>query len=474
MANIQKWSSQGYPFGLRLDSPPETLLDGECWSLENWEYSHVNNALRTAYGVTVKHEYTDDIQTLYPYKGKFLYSSGANLRQTDFTADISLGTLAGLERPVYAGWDGNVLIASGGQLQRLISSGTLSVLSNSPLCTFVTDRTGRVLVYHKSSDVVNYSTIGDENGWTNNPSDPSSAQYADVGYKDSNPIAAIDTLANDIVVYKTPSDGEVSGRIYRILGNPTSNDFAVNELTRRAHCFSAVSVKNNAFFVGYGGFLNLQGVIEYGDIGIVESGKNINNYLIQNMDSNARVWLVQSRKQIWIRGQNDKRVYIYHYVPRYQDGRGSFTVRTFEHQLNDVCEVGNQVYIAYGNKIAKLDDTTDKDDGKQIMCSLFGKDSVPSRRFIVIKRSFMAKNLIPGELNFTVGKRTENISFSASSPDIYNNTDDIMGNTNDIMGNGFTEFRDMGGGGNKSVQTSVLVKSGAIELRQLDYDYVEV
>ena len=63
MANIQKWSSQGYPYGLRLDSPPETLLDGECWALENWEYSHVNNALRTAYGVTVKHEHTDEIQT---------------------------------------------------------------------------------------------------------------------------------------------------------------------------------------------------------------------------------------------------------------------------------------------------------------------------------------------------------------------------------------------------------------------------
>ena len=472
MANIAKWSSQGFPFGLNWSSPQETISDGELYQGENVEYNYINNALKSVQGTEIKLTESADIKTGYPYIGSTLYNVGTSLYITsDFLSSTLLGTLTGSDDPVYASWDGSVLIASGGQLQEY-DGVSLTTIVGSPLSTYVTDRKGRVLAYNKNSDVLNYSAVGDRTGWVNNPADPSSSQFINVGYKDGNPIAAIDTLSNDIIVYKTPASGEVTGRVYRVLNEYP--DWQVDELSRKTHCFSAVSVGNNAFFVGYGGFLSLAGVQEYGDINIVEAGRNINNYLINNMDANAKIWLVQNRKQIWMKSQNDKRVYMYHYVSRYSDGRGAFTVRTFEHQLHDVWCVGKEVYIAYGNNIARLDETKDTDDGVQIVGAITGQNRVPSRRFIVIKRSFMAKNIIPGNLTFTVGKRTENISFNASSPDIYNNTDDIVGNTNDIMGTDFTNFRDMGGGGNRTVTVSIVIQQGSIELRQADYDYVEV
>ena len=471
MANIAKWSSQGFPLGLNWSSPQETIADGELYQAENVEYNYINNALKSCPGTEIKLTAGGDIKTGYSYLGATLYNVGTSLYSTDFSSSTLLGTLTGSDDPAYAQWDNKVLIASGGQLQ-IYDGETLSTIAGSPLSTYVTDRKGRVLAYTTASDVLNYSGVGDHTNWINNPADPSSSQFIDVGYKDGNPIAAIDTLSNDIIVYKAPASGEVKGRVYRVLNEYP--DWQVDELSRTTHCFNAVSVGNNAFFVGYGGFLNLAGVQEYGDINVIEAGRNINNYLIGNMDANAKLWLVQNKKQIWMKTQNDKRVYIYHYVSRYPDGRGAFTVRTFHNQLHDVWCVGNEVYIAYGNKIARLDETKDTDDGVQMTGTITGQNRVPSRRFIVIQRSFMAKNIIPGNLTFTVGKRTENISFLSSSPDVYGNTDDIYGNTDDIMANDFTEFRDMGGGGNRSVTVSIVIQSGSIELRQADYDYVEV
>lgn len=472
MANIHKWSSQGFPYGLNWSSPQETLADGELYQAENVEYNYINNALKSVQGTEIKLTGSADIMTGYPYLDSTLYNIGTSLyTTTDFSSSTLLGTLTGSDNPVYASWDGKTLIASGGQLQQYDGI-SLTTISGSPLSTYVTDRKGRVLAYNKASDVLNYSAIGDSTGWVNNPSDPSTSQFINIGYKDGRPISAIDTLSNDIIIYKTPANGEVTGRVYRLLGEYP--DWQVDELSRKVHCFSAVSVGNNAFFVGYGGFLNLAGVQEYGDINVIEAGININNYLINNMDANAKIWLVQNKKQIWIKSQNDRRVYMYHYVGRYSDGRGAFTVRTFEHQLHDVWCKGREVYIAYGNKIARLDETKDTDDGAQIVGTITGQNRVPSRRFIVIKRSFMAKNIIPGNLTFTVGKRTENIDFLASSPDVYGNTDDIVGNIQDIISDDFTQFRDMGGGGNRTVTVSIIVQKGSIELRQADYDYVEV
>jgi hypothetical protein len=348
LANIQKWSSQGFPYGLNWSSPQETIADGELYRAENVEYNYINNALKSVQGTEIKLTGAADIMTGYPYLGSTLYNIGQSLYiTTDFGTPVLLGTLTGSDTPVYASWDGKVLIASGGQLQ-IYDGVTLATISGSPNSTYVTDRKGRVLAYTKISDVLNYSAIGDavsSTAWVNNPSDASSAQFLQVGYKDGNPISAIDTLANDIIVYKTPASGEVTGRIYRVLGE--FPDWTVEELARKAHCFSAGSVGNSAFFIGYGGFLSLAGVQEYGDINVIETGRNVNNYLIKNMDANAKMWVVQNRKQIWFKTQNDKRVYIYHYVGRYPDGRGTFTVRTFEHQLHDVWCVGSEVYIAY-------------------------------------------------------------------------------------------------------------------------------
>ena len=58
-------------------------------------------------------------------------------------------------------------------------------------------------------------------------------------------------------------------------------------------------------------------------------------------------------------------LFIYHYLPRYNDGRGVFTSRKFTYSINSVVSVDKDVYVAYGNKIGILDESIDTDDGVQ-------------------------------------------------------------------------------------------------------------
>jgi hypothetical protein len=466
-------SSGGFPLGLDWSKNPENVPDGALVQAENCEYDYADGALRTAAGVTIKKDFGMPVDTLFrdDKNNTFYFSSGTNLYKTDLDRYTLLGTLTGLNRPVYCMFGGVCLVASGGLLQSVTNGVTLSTITGSPpVSHYVTTRQGRVLAYSLQSDVLNYSAIGNYANWTYNSNDASMGQYIDVGYKDPGNIMAIDFLSKVVMVYKQ------YGRAYKIVGEPPSA--TVEPVSQTASCLSMLAAENvddKAYYLGQGGLMSFAPTNDYGNVAPFEEGLNINAWIAKNIDANCQIWHVQPKKQLWVKCQNDKRIYLYHYIPRYNDGRGAFTVRTFTNQLSDVCCVGSGVYVAYGNKVGILDASTDQDDGEQIQTAITGNNKLTQKHSILIMSWILVtRNIVSGYGTVKCGKRTRSINFSSNSPDVYGDIDDVYGNTADVYTDDYTRKYKVGGGSNRSVQLQILVQKGAISVRKFDYDYLEV
>ena len=476
MAEFLVMDSQGWPYGLNLSKNEEAIADTELVQAENCEYSEDDGALRTVPGVTIKLTASGDVTSLFYnrlYK-MFYYTVGTSIYGTeDFITSTLLGSLAGTSKPVYCMYSDICLIASGAKLQAISAGETLQTVSASPdRCDYVTVRTGRVLAYATNSDELLYSAIGDYTSWANVAADSSSAQMVKVGYKDPGNIIAVDFLSKAIMVYK---DG---GRAYKIVGEPQDSDYSVQPVSQTAYCSSirsTVSVDSKSYYLGKSGFMSFQPTNAYGDVEPFEEGLNINAWVVKDIDSNCEMWHVPPKKQIWLKTQNDNRIYMYHYIPRYSDGRGAFTVRTMSHPVHDVYCVGDNMYVAYGNKIGVLDASTDLDDTTQIQTAITGANRLASQHSIlVMNRLFVSYNILPGTGSIKCGKKTKTLTFTSYSPYAYNATGYAYDATEYVYADAYTRSYKVGGGSNKSVQVQILVQSGAISLRQMQYQYLEV
>ena len=143
--------------------------------------------------------------------------------------------------------------------------------------------------------------------------------------------------------------------------------------------------------------------------------------------------------------------------------------------MHDVCCVGDKVYIAYGNKIGTLDATTDLDDTMQIQTAITGANRLASQHSIlVMNRLFISYNLLPGIGSIKCGKKTKSLTFSSDSPYAYDATGYAYDATEYAYSDAYTRSYKVGGGSNKSVQVQIIVQKGAISLRQMQYQYLEV
>ena len=476
MAEFATMNSQGFPYGINWSKNPEAIADTELVQAENCEYDYGDGGLRTVPGIKIKLDLGASVDTLF-YDNRhsvFLFSSNVNLYvTTDFTSYTKLGQLNGTGKPVYCMFGDLCIIASGGLLNSVSGGSTLQSIIGSPTrCDYVTVRGGRVLAYATNSDQLNYSAIGDCTSWTNVSSDTSSAQFVNVGYKDPGNIVAMDFLNNLIMVYKE------GGRAYKIVGEPQDSSYSVQPVSQTAYIGSergTVSVDNKSFYVGSAGMMSFSPTNAYGDVAPFEEGLNINAWVVKNLGSNCEMWHVPPKKQIWLKTQNDNRIYMYHYIPRYSDGRGAFTVRTMSYPVHDVCCVGDNVYVAYGNKIGVLDASTDLDDTTQIQTAITGANRISSQHSIlVMNRLFVSNNLISGQGTIKCGKKIKSIVLSANSPSIYGDNGDIYGDNGDIYEDAYTKSYKVGGGSNKTVQPQIIITKGAISLREFKYQYIEV
>lgn len=467
-------STNGFRLGLDWSKSAESIDLQSLTQAVNCEYSSIDGALQTVPGVNAVYTNAKDIDSLYydNYRKQYYFSCGRDLYKTaDFATVTQLGTLTGNSTPKYHAFNHDILIASGDKLQAISGAGVLSTVDESPTCEFVSSHSGSVMVASIYGHRITWSAVGDYTSWTPDSNNPASAQYVDVGYKDPGCIVALDFLSKAIIVYKE------YGRAYQVVGNPHEKTLAVYPLSETALCCgSSISIDDRSYYLGDTGLMSFVPTNTYANIQPFEVGLNINAQLATITSEQARMWHIPGRKQLWIKPGKNQDIFIYHYLPRYEDGRGVFTSRSFVHDLHDVLTVGKEIYIAYGNKIGKLDSGIDTDDGEQITTSIVSGNRLAQRLFLLLfSYNFVSSNLIDGYGSIRISdKRAKPVVFNAAVTKLYYANEKLINATGKLNVNEYTKVNKIGGGANRHLQIKIFVAKGAIALRQFDYTYEEV
>lgn len=467
-------STNGFRLGLDWSKPAESIDLQSLTQAINCEYSSTDGALQTVPGVNVVYTNDKEINSLYydNYRKQFYFSCGRDLYKTaDWVTVTPLGTLTGNSTPKYHAFDHDILIASGGKLQAVSGAGVLSTVESSPTCEFVSSHSSSVIVASIYGHRITWSAVGDYRSWTPDSNNSASAQYVEVGYKDPGCIVAIDFLSKAIIVYKE------YGRAYQVVGNPHEKTLAVYSLSETALCCgSSINIDDRSYYLGDAGLMSFIPTNTYANIQPYETGLNINAQLTTITSEQARMWHIPSRKQLWIKPGKNQDIFIYHYLPRYEDGRGVFTSRSFVHNLHDVLTVGKNIYIAYGNKIGVLDAGIDTDDGVQIMTSIVSGNRLAQRLFLLLfSYNFVSSNRIDGYGSITISdKRAKPVIFKAAATKLYYANEKLINAAGKLNSNEYTKVNKIGGGANRHLQIKIFVAKGAIALRQFDYTYEEV
>lgn len=475
VAEFLVMDSAGYPYGVNWSRPAESIADTELLEAINCEYAVEDGNLRTAAGIVPVLETGAPVTSLFwdDVNGRMFYSSGGKLYMTkNFTATTELGALSGESQPCYSLFDDKCLIASGGRLQVVSAEGELSEIEASPkVCSIVTVRCGRAVTCSLLDDALSYSAIGDASDWSESSNDTSKAQYVNIGYKEPGNIVALDFLAQAIMVYKE------HGRAYKITGEPQDSNFSALSVSQTAFCAprAAVSVEAKSYYLGETGLKSFVPTAAYGDVAPYDEGVNANGRLNGHVDASARLWRVPSRQQLWLKAQEDKQLYIYHYLPRYNDGRGAFTMRLMQNDLHDVCDTGNTVYLAYGSKVCRLDDGSATDDGVPITMTLVsGKKLAQKHSILVMNRLLVVHDLIAGGGTLLCGKKKKPFSYGNEDTDAYHATGFAYDASEEVYNAAYTRSYRVGGGSNRYVQSVLQTTSGAMSLRTFCYEYLEV
>jgi hypothetical protein len=462
-------SLQNIMGGLCLIANPESIPDNYVCQMDNWEYGTLLNQPQVCPGVVAQFDVGSDADTIFydAVHGIWLISSGTSLYKSNLVTKTLVGTLTGTYKPIYALYDTVILIASGGQIQKWDGS-ALSTVAGSPVSHWAAHNNGRVESIDITAYKKSYSAIGDYTGWTNVPTDVSSAQFVNVGYKDASNIACTIKLATDSIVIKT------SGSVYRITNE---NDFAnvgcypAAQRTGAYNHYSGLSLMNKAFFIGQEGFNSFSTTDAYGSVMVDDPspGYMINGWYGQNVDDSARIWHIPSRKQIWCKTTNQNEVLIYHY------GINAWTKRQFKYPIRDVFPINNNVYIAYGTKIAKLDDMVDTDDGTHYLAILASKRYLPKRKKYLMKYiNFVSYGFLPGNYVLSVGNKVLPVSF-ASTGDIADTDTDIADTDVDpVTPSDYTTKKKRTRKRTIAIQLIVTVFAGRMAIRDMSIDVVEI
>ncbi len=456
--------------GLCLIANPESIPDGTVAQMDNWEYGVLLNQPQVCPGVEVKYDMITDAETLFydAVHDIWYCSTGTSLYWTNLVTKTLLGTLTGAYKPIYALYDDIVLVASGGQIQKIASGTTLSTVTGSPNSHFIEHNSGRVASIDITSHQKVYSAIGDYTSWVNNPSDISSAQFVDVGYKDAGKIACTIKLATDSIVIKT------NGSVYRIVNENNFDNIGCYPASQRTGAFnqySGLALMNKAFFIGYEGFNSFSTVTDYGGVKVDDPspGDNINGWYVNNVDINTRLWHVSARKQIWCKTNNQNEVLIYHY------GINAWSKRQFKYPIYDVVVKGFDVYIAYGTKIAKIDDNLDTDDGTHFLAIIASKRYLPKHKKYLMKYiNLVTYNFLAGNYILSVGNKVLPVTFGSTDDDADTDMDDADTDSDPADSNSYTTKKKRTRKRATAIQVIITVETGRLALRDMSIDVAEI
>lgn len=475
-SNVTPISFTDFSGGINISKSGEAIADNELQSAENFEFNYLNGALSTVPGFVSVFDASADISSMFylPFDNTFLYTVGSAIWVTNLSTKTNIGHLNGTDVPDYEIFNDKVLIASGANLQSWDGS-TLKDIPIPGVTTgaiypfIVKENDGRLMVVDEADDYLYWSGIGDEENWTFDNND-ANAKFLEVGYQDGCQIRAVTKLSQDIIVYKN-NVKNTKPKIMRVAGKyPNWQVLNVAESECSVNRFTSVSAGNDAFFFGVSGFKALSTVTEYGSIKSYDAGKNVNSFLSKNFSFNdARMWHVPSKNQIWIKLQNDRYVYMYHYAG------SAFTFRRFvTGNVTSLVNVDDEVYIAIGQKILKMDENVFSEDGTAYTGVLKLKRLTAQNNFLILRAFINAEILAVGSAVLTVGRYPIQLNLSGVCVPIYGDIGDIYGDTGTIWEDNSVQSSLWMNHRVKSIDITLWVNSGGIALRSIDLQVVEV
>ena len=424
-ANIRTLSFVDLTGGVNFSVPPEALKDNEVQTIVNWEFDPASSILKTRDGTEKVAEASADIETLYYAKnlGLLLVVFDGKLYKLQVDNSFAeIGSLNGTKIPIFAEWEEKVLLASGAKLQET-DGVSLSEITDSPQCDFVTTQHGRVVVSQEGDDYVYWSGVGDETNWNFAGGDQDALRLR-VGYKDGGNIVSLRSLSKDLVVFKD------NRRVYRIVG--AYPDWLVLEISRDAGTvarLASLEVGNSVVFVDEIGIRSLDTVMEYGDIKVKDVGYKINTWIKDNLSpSTVRLWHVRPKGQVWFKSQDDKFVYVFHYNHR------AWTIFSFPEPVGAVAYTdNNEVYLAFGNKLCRFNQNLTTDIETSIEARVVFSRKLPFREFLLKRGRLVYQGIKSGNATVEVGRLSKQISLIGSGDIAYYDYDIAYNDTDPVV-----------------------------------------
>lgn len=457
--------------GLNYVQAQQDMPQRDLYQAVNWHYGKSIGNIEVVPGCSVVYDFGFPVDTLFYQRNRdyFLLSSGLNIYRSDLVLPpVKIGEALGSKRPFYQLFGNEVGIASGDKLQIDTGGAALETVGDSPTCDILQERAGRMILGSSDAYKLRYSGTSSMRVMTVSSSDISMAQEIKVGDMDGRKLAAIVPFSKDLIVLKD------SKAAYRIVDEPL--DWSVEELSKNidaANRFCVLPMAETALTLGSGGLINIDTVDKYGEYEPSKAvGAKINPVLAEFIDKDvngvARLWDVPTLEQVWIKSTDTENIHIYHKL------LGAFTSRTFNGKLADVCTVGQTVYLAKGNKVLKLDPTTDKDDGAQIRAYL--KTKLFRYRADVQLKGLLLDiyNRISGTANIRVAGWSHPFSFSAAAQKIFGNTAKIYGNSTKIAIHPSTNVKERTNSRLTEFDVEIIVESGAFNLKSIELQLAEV
>ena len=265
---------------------------------------------------------------------------------TDFLRINDVGKLTGTEKVVTTLWESGVIIASGGKLH-YYDGASLKTLETSPEhCKGAYTRSSRVLAFDDGDQVL-YSGVGDETNWKQESNDPSTALFAQIGYKVGGKIIGAINLSADILFIKD------NGMVFRLQNEYP--DWKISELGRNIYCRSTTgftNIGNNVIILGNNTLQNITTTQDYGDMKPLNIGQKISRE-INALPSDTKLRYVPAWNQLWFIGHTN-------YVLVMDCNTGGFFERTFSEPVVDIINADNKVYLIRKNAVCDfIDDFTD-------------------------------------------------------------------------------------------------------------------
>lgn len=375
-SNVQTVTFSDFTGGLNTTYAPEAIAENELANAVNVEI--YNGQLRTVAGLSTV--YKDSSKTfdylLYDSIGKHLLLVDTNHSVYIFNDDTidtdnvlsDVGELTGTSSVQYAPWEDGIIIASGGQLQ-YFHDGILETLYNSPdECHGVFIREGRVWTYY--DDIVKCSAVGDETNWTNNTNDESSAQWAQIGYKDGGEIVGLTSLSSDVLIFKN------NRHAYHLSGSyPNWN---VQEVGRQIDCKNyncCVALRNDTLVLGKTKMQMVSTTDAYGDMTANEvSAKVVSN--ITRLSADTRLRYIPSLNQVWLLQKTS--IFLF-----FDANIAGWFKRMFAGHVADALEANGKIYLLKENGLFVLDSTSIYDDGYPMQWLVKLKNLIAHNNYLI-------------------------------------------------------------------------------------------